>query len=80
MSRQPPLLFALKAHPLMRLLCGQLPAAQGRLQSRSFPDGETYLKLVTEVKGRHCLVLAELSHPDAKFLPLALALYKALSA
>lgn len=67
---QQPLLFALKSHPLMRLLCEKLPAAQGRLQSRRFPDGESYLKVVTEVKQRHCFVLADLSHPDGKFLPL----------
>lgn len=69
MPRQQPLLFALKSHPLMRLLCEKLPAAQGRLESRAFPDGETYLKIVTTVQGRHCFVLADLSHPDCKFLP-----------
>ena len=70
MARQQPLLFALKSHPLMRLLCERLPAAQGRLQTRSFPDGESYLQVVTEVKGRHCFVLSDLSDPNDKFLPL----------
>lgn len=70
MVRQQPLLFALKSHPLMRLLCEKLPTGQGRLQIRNFPDGESHLKIISAVKDRHCMVLADLSHPDGKFLPL----------
>jgi ribose-phosphate pyrophosphokinase len=70
MPWQQPLLFALKSHPLTQLLCEKLPAGRGRLQQRRFPDGETYLQVISEVKGRHCLVVADLSNPDDKYLPL----------
>jgi ribose-phosphate pyrophosphokinase len=70
MAWQQPLLFALKSHPLLQPLCEKLPAGRGRLQVRRFPDGESYLQVVSETRGRHCLVVADLSHPDDKFLPL----------
>ncbi|MGR7922978.1 ribose-phosphate diphosphokinase [Zobellella denitrificans] len=66
-----PLLFALEdGHPLLGPLCHGLGAEPGRLERRRFPDGESYLRLLGEVAGRPCLVLADLSRPDDKFLPL----------
>ncbi|MBL1376060.1 ribose-phosphate diphosphokinase [Zobellella iuensis] len=66
-----PLLFSLEEpHPLSAPLCQGLGAEPGQLERRRFPDGESYLRLLSEVAGRPCLVLAELSHPDDKFLPL----------
>lgn len=47
---------------------------QGKTNSRLFPDGETYLRIDTPVQNRHCIVLADLSHPDEKYLPLAFLL------
>ncbi len=47
---------------------------QGAITRRSFPDGESYLRVDTSVKGRACIVLAELAQPDAKYLPLAFLL------
>jgi ribose-phosphate pyrophosphokinase len=47
---------------------------QGKIHSRLFPDGETYLRIDTPVQNRHCLVLADLSHPDNKYLPLVFLL------
>lgn len=70
MAGMQPLLFALEEHALAALLCGKLPAERGHLQVRRFPDGESYLKIGSGVAGRHCQVLADLSHPDGKFLPL----------
>ncbi|WP_298716968.1 ribose-phosphate pyrophosphokinase [uncultured Oceanisphaera sp.] len=67
-----PLLFSLDdQHPLRAPLCRELHAAPGRLERRRFPDGESYLRIHAEVKDRPVLVLAELSHPDDKFLPLS---------
>ena len=37
---------------------------------RQFPDGESYLCVNTNVVGAHCLVLANLAHPNDKYLPL----------
>ena len=67
-----PLLFALDDdHPLRAPLCRGLNADAGRLERRRFPDGESYLRIHAEVKDRPVLVLADLSHPDDKFLPLS---------
>lgn len=71
MTDATPVLFSLAPHTLAGPLAGNLPCDVGQVESRAFPDGEDYLKIVTPVDGRDCLVLADLSHPDAKFLPLA---------
>ena len=66
----PPLLFSLDDHPLLVPLCRELAATPGTLETRLFPDGETYLKVVTPVAGRHCIVVANLANPNNKFLSL----------
>ncbi len=67
-----PLLFSLDDdHPLRSPLCRGLNAEAGQLERRRFPDGESYLRIHNEVAGRPVLVLADLSHPDDKFLPLS---------
>ena len=65
-----PLLFNPAPHPLVKPLCEQLPATGGGLSLRRFPDGESYLRIESPVRGRRCIVLADLSRPDAKYLPL----------
>lgn len=72
MSSQPTstILFSLEPHPLHSLLCEKLAVTHGYLHSRRFPDEESYLCVDTHVKGSHCIVLADLSHPDPKCLPL----------
>ncbi len=65
-----PILFSLAAHPLHHRLCERLPALRGEYSYRHFPDGESYLRVETEVKSQHCIILADLSHPDDKYLPL----------
>ncbi|WP_241505983.1 ribose-phosphate diphosphokinase [Parahaliea mediterranea] len=71
MSQQPnALAFSLNLHPLATSLEEAIGAESGRIESRSFPDGETYLKVLSSVRGRPCLIVEELSHPNAKYLPL----------
>lgn len=65
-----PLVFALGADPLATLLRAQLDAEPGMLATRAFPDGETWLRVTTGVAGRDCVIVADLTQPDAKFLPL----------
>lgn len=65
-----PIVFVLEAHPLQDSLCAKLPADKGQLDTRHFPDGESYLRIKTTVKNRHCIILADLAHPDKKYLPL----------
>lgn len=64
------IIFTLESHGLQESLCQKLPAIKGETFSRSFPDGETYLRIGTPVQNQHCIILADLSHPDAKYLPL----------
>ncbi|MFO1185721.1 MAG: ribose-phosphate diphosphokinase [Bauldia sp.] len=51
--------------------CG---AALGRIETRRFPDGETYLRYADDPAGRDVVILAQLDRPDPKLFPLALAL------
>jgi ribose-phosphate pyrophosphokinase len=51
-------------------LCQKLNAVAGQTDTRHFPDGESYVRIDTPVEGRNCIILANLSHPDCKYLPL----------
>lgn len=51
-------------------LRGALRVRLGVVESRRFPDGETYLRLKSIVRGRPVVVAAHLDRPDAKFLAL----------
>lgn len=62
-------LFCLDSHPLQETLCDLLGLVRGKLEVRRFPDGETYLRVLTSVKSVNCIVLADLSQPDPKYLP-----------
>lgn len=53
-------------------LARALPGENGAVETRQFPDGETYLRVLTEVAGRNCIVVASLDRPDAKALPVVL--------
>lgn len=67
-----PLIFALEPGlPLFEPLLTQLDGEAGALSQRQFPDGESYLRIDCEVRGRACVVLADFCQPNAKFLPLA---------
>ncbi len=65
-----PMLFALEPHPLAHLLVNKLNGDLGRAEQRDFPDGESYLKFAQPVSQRHCIVVADLSRPNDKYLPL----------
>ena len=66
---------ALLALPGNEALAGTLRAALDvpalTLVTRDFPDGETYLRVEGEVKGRAVAVLCTLHEPNPQFLPLA---------
>ncbi|MEH6542406.1 MAG: ribose-phosphate diphosphokinase [Porticoccaceae bacterium] len=65
-----PMLFPLEPHPLADLLASKLSGDLGKVERRDFPDGESYLKFPQPVSKRHCVVVADLSHPNDKYLPL----------
>lgn len=69
-----PLLFALPGNETMaEALCAALNGEMGRLETRNFPDGESYLRLLTDPKGRSVVFVCTLDRPDGKFLLLAFA-------
>ena len=57
------------AHSLRQRLGGEA----GLLEHRQFPDGETYLRIMTDVTGRNIVLVCGLDHPDVKLLPLLFA-------
>ena len=66
-----PTLFSLEPDlPLFTPLLEGLGSAVGAIEMRQFPDGETYLRVLSPVRDRHCILLANLSQPDRKILPL----------
>ena len=65
-----PVIFSLEPHTLFDSLCQKLNAVAGQTDTRHFPDGESYVRIDTPVEGRNCIILANLSHPDCKYLPL----------
>ncbi len=76
-----PLLFAMPGNEAMtRSLAERLGAELGDVERRAFPDGETYLRFVTDVAGRPIIIVCTLDHPNDKILPLLFAAADALGA
>ncbi|MEL6670766.1 MAG: ribose-phosphate diphosphokinase [Bacteroidota bacterium] len=51
-------------------LAKKLPGTLGRVLTRKFPDGETYLKLLDRVTDKEVIIVAPLENPDSKILPV----------
>lgn len=65
------LLFNPDSDPALASQLTRLLGAQaGVLEQRRFPDGESYLRVHTECKGRRCVILCNLFHPDERLLRL----------
>lgn len=54
-------------------LAAQLDCETGELNTRQFPDGETYLRFATELDKRSVAIVCTLAHPNEKILPLIFA-------
>ncbi|KEA63210.1 Ribose-phosphate pyrophosphokinase [Marinobacterium lacunae] len=66
-----PVLFNLDSDPdLSTRLRRALNADAGELEQRHFPDGESYLRVHSDVDSRDCLILCNLYRPDEKCLRL----------
>lgn len=61
-----------ESHSLVSNLEKLLKAEQGQWSRRSFPDGETYLRIETPVSGAQVIILANLLNPNGNFLDLCL--------
>lgn len=48
-------------------------AELGAVETRRFPDGESYVRLPTEVAGRDVIIVCSLARPDEQFLRLVFA-------
>lgn len=57
---------------LAQRLAESLGLEAGRLDMRHFPDGESYLRILDDVKNSNIVVLADLYQPDRGILPLLL--------
>jgi len=66
-------LFAMPgAGPFARSVAANVPLERGELTPRRFPDGETYVRVESDVTRRDCVVVADLARPDEKVVPLLL--------
>ena len=65
------ILFALPDNKeLTKTLLGKLKAEMGELTVRRFPDGESYLRILSGVKDKKVVMVCTLDRPDDKLLPL----------
>ena len=51
-------------------LVRELDADRGAVEIRRFPDEESYVRILSTVEGRECLLVSTLDRPDEKILPL----------
>ncbi|MFW1677916.1 ribose-phosphate pyrophosphokinase [Pontibacter sp. JAM-7] len=64
----PALIYALSADPLAAALAAELEAEIGQLERRNFPDGEHYLRLLTDCRDRRVIICCHLNQPNSKLL------------
>lgn len=55
-------------------VCEKIGATMGKLSMHYFPDGEVNIQLLSDCKDKTVVVLADLSHPNSKILPLLFVL------
>lgn len=68
------LLYALPGNEaLAKNLAKKLDAEVGELEVRNFPDGEAYVRVVTDPGGRAVILVATLYRPEKVFFPLVFA-------
>lgn len=73
-----PLVFAMPGNEAFGArLVTLLGADLGVLETREFPDSETYVRLANDVEGRSIVLVCTLDHPNAKTLPLLFAAHAA---
>ena len=73
-DRLKPIILALPGNDaLARYLADAGAGELGAIETRHFPDGETYVRLVSDVTGRAVLLVSTLARPDEGFLRLVFA-------
>lgn len=65
------MVFALPGNEaLAKYIADAVQADLGITEIRNFPDGETYVRILSDVEGKQVIVVCTLHQPDAKLLPL----------
>ncbi|HEA23709.1 hypothetical protein LCGC14_0847330 [marine sediment metagenome] len=65
------ILFSLPGNQeLTELLAEKMKAEIGECTLRKFPDGESYTRILSDVKGKCVVIVCTLHEPDEKLLPL----------
>lgn len=63
--------FALPGNEMLaKSIASSIQAGFGEMIIRQFPDGETYVRVLSEVKDRKTIIVCSLANPDGKLLPL----------
>ncbi len=66
-----PLLFAMPGNEdFTGRLIATLGAELGSIETRSFPDGETYVRLASDVRGQSVGLVCTFNRPNGKILPM----------
>ncbi|HYD97386.1 MAG TPA: ribose-phosphate pyrophosphokinase [Noviherbaspirillum sp.] len=69
-----PILFAMPGNEAFTLhLDRAISCEVGQMEMRRFPDGESYVRLLSAVHGRDVIFVCTLDRPDEKMMPLYLA-------
>lgn len=55
---------------LAQNVSARLPAELGITEVRRFPDGESYVRVLSDVGGMHAVIVCTLHQPNDKFIPL----------
>lgn len=72
-ATRPPIVLALPGNaPLAGALARRLGTVRGADAVRRFPDGETYVRLRTPVRGRNVVLVCTLDRPDERIVPALL--------
>lgn len=61
------------AESLAERIAAELHCAANTIEAHRFPDGETVVRLRSDVAGQRVVLAAQLDHPDEKTLPLLFA-------
>ncbi|MFY9308269.1 MAG: ribose-phosphate pyrophosphokinase [Bacteroidia bacterium] len=65
------IVFALPGNEVLaKSIASAMQADIGESVIRQFPDGETYVRILSEVKNRKTIMVCTLAHPDERLLPL----------
>ena len=71
MKKHEIILFALPGNESMvDTMAKRYNVSKGEATIRNFPDGETYIRIHSDVKGKKVVMVCTLDHPDTKLLPL----------